>query len=68
MAKIKLSAEDKHIQEVEKFDWCAYVKVNGTERTVGVFNTTNHMLGANRNKSLKALRNKFSFTIQMVIE
>ena len=67
MAKKKLSAHDKHVEEVQKFDWCAYVKTK-EPKTVGVYSSPDKMLAANNNASLKKLKNTFKYGIQLVIE
>jgi len=66
--KIKLSVHDKHTEEIKKFKWFAYIKTKESVRTIGVYSSTENMIGANTNKSLKALKNKFNYTIQLVIE
>lgn len=60
----KISKHDEYVEQVERF--AAYV--NTKEMTVGIYNTPDDMLHANKNTALKKLRNLFKYHIQTVIK
>lgn len=68
MAKKKVSKHDETVDSTRLQSWCAYVKTDKKEMVVGVFNTTEDMVEANKSKLLKKLKGTFKYSIQMVIK
>ncbi len=67
MAKEKISVEDETIQKTRLQNYCAYVKTTPI-KVVGVWSDPQDMLMANKSKLLKKLKNRFKFTVQIVIK